>query len=920
MKINRGIVFILIVVIHVQMAWAGGGYKEKESVDRGEYMVAKGRIIPPQEIYEDSYVSQLDFQYPDPEKGSFAVRFFAGNRQISTEGQEEVILIGIQGRRFTYEDLPTMNQAFVIDKSGSMYQKDKMDWVKESFDVYINQMREKDFVSLVVFDDTARIVFPSTQMKNENIRQRFRNAVHSIVPGGGSSLIAGLQLGYKELLSNYRKEYMNQVLFLTDGVGSAEEMYELAATYREVGINVTAIGLGEDCDLEFITNLADYGGGGSRFIAGREKMEEIFGKEFGRMVIPAAREVEIEMYLLQNLRDITTWGYHAEIESKWDSYADQEGKSPVPYSIALDSSGYVYIADDENNRIQKFDRSGKLIAQWGRRGIVDWSRERETDADKKEGRFHHPRGVVSDSKEYIYVADSGNNRIQKFDKEGTFILEWGGPGSTRGTFNEPVGLAVDSRGYIYVADSGNSRIQKFEPNGTFVTHWGDMGSEDGQFKAPVAVATDIYRNVYVADSLNNRVQIFESDGTYIAELETRGARGEWVSPVGIAVDQEGNIFIADSKSNTIQKLDREGKFVTQWGSYGLEEGAFGNLTAISVDPSGNVYAADAANNSIQEFDNSGGIMIQQPIRFSLPTVNLGDHETIVIMAKIPPQDSEGTKSIAQLRVTYTDMDDRRVRMDPIDLSVRFVHMKSPTFGVSNATVLRAATILHYAQALKKIGKEYYAGNVRGALQMTNEIKKELLNAGERLREDSFKNELSVLETYITKMAAESGFDERETARLIQDRELVPVRDERDLIDHLHNLFEELALELQEHEAGTVALLGFTFPDNRYSEILDVLNETAASYFSELSQHRFIKQETINEILTEQELSHSDLMDTRKAIEIGESLFADYILTGTVIEMSESVVIFCRVVNIETAEIESVGQVIVPRNEQVNAML
>jgi len=170
------------------------------------------------------------------------------------------------------------------------------------------------------------------------------------------------------------------------------------------------------------------------------------------------------------------------------------------------------------------------------------------------------------------------------------------------------------------------------------------------------------------------------------------------------------------------------------------------------------------------------------------------------------------------------------------------------------------------------------------------------------------------------MAVESGFDEEKTARLIQDRELEPVRDDRGLIDHLHNLFGEIVLGLQEREAGTVALLGFGFPDNRQSEILDLLNETAASYSSELSQYTFIEREKINEVLTENELSISDLRDTGTAIGVGEFLSANYILTGTVIEMSESVVIFCRVVNVETAEIESVGQIIVPRSEEVDAML
>ena len=96
MKTVTGTIFVLILAWFAQLALAGGA-QEKESVDRGEYIVAKGRIIPPQEIYEDAYVSALDFQYPDPREGTFAVRFLSGNRQVSTDGQEEVILIGIQG-------------------------------------------------------------------------------------------------------------------------------------------------------------------------------------------------------------------------------------------------------------------------------------------------------------------------------------------------------------------------------------------------------------------------------------------------------------------------------------------------------------------------------------------------------------------------------------------------------------------------------------------------------------------------------------------------------------------------------------------------------------------------------------------------------------------------------------------------------
>ena len=74
----------------------------------------------------------------------------------------------------------------------------------------------------------------------------------------------------------------------------------------------------------------------------------------------------------------------------------------------------------------------------------------------------------------MYVADYDNNRIQKFNSNGTFITKWGSNGSADGQFNDPQGVAVDSSGNVYVADYYNNRIQKFNSNGTFITKWGSM--------------------------------------------------------------------------------------------------------------------------------------------------------------------------------------------------------------------------------------------------------------------------------------------------------------------------------------------------------------------------------------------------------------------------------------------------------------
>ena len=110
----------------------------------------------------------------------------------------------------------------------------------------------------------------------------------------------------------------------------------------------------------------------------------------------------------------------------------------------------------------------------------------------------------------IYVADVENNRIQKFSPNGTFLTKWGGNGSADGQFNGPYGITTDSMDNIYVADYHNNRIQKFSSNGTFLTKWGERGSADGQFNHPSAITTDSIDNIYVADVLNFRIQKFQS--------------------------------------------------------------------------------------------------------------------------------------------------------------------------------------------------------------------------------------------------------------------------------------------------------------------------------------------------------------------------------------------------------------------------
>ncbi len=160
-----------------------------------------------------------------------------------------------------------------------------------------------------------------------------------------------------------------------------------------------------------------------------------------------------------------------------------------------------------------------------------------------DGRFFNPRGVAVDAEGNLYVADTFNYRIQKFDRTGAFLTKWGADGTTGdGEFSYPSGVAVDAAGHVYVADTFNDRIQKFDGDGAFLTKWGSSGSGEAQFQRPQGVTVDAAGNLYVADTFNDRPRtdnrLYEyacHEGNYSMGAMLRGARlleKEWQAEHG----------------------------------------------------------------------------------------------------------------------------------------------------------------------------------------------------------------------------------------------------------------------------------------------------------------------------------------------------------------------------------------------------
>jgi len=325
---------------------------------------------------------------------------------------------------------------------------------------------------------------------------------------------------------------------------------------------------------------------------------------------------------------------------KWGSNGVGQGDFNGPFGIAVDAAGNVYVADTFAYRVQKFDAGGNFILMWGRDvqvgGVTSFEICLASESCKAgtngsgNGEFNLPHGIAVDGNGNVYVSDSSNDRIQKFDADGNYAGQWGGLGDEGGQFDNPTGVAVDDAGNVYVADSFNNRVQKFDAAGNFLLAWGynvidggginfeictpadtcQAGSSatgNGAFDDPFGVA--VYgTTVYVADTFNHRVQVFDTNGNYLDQWGSEGnGNSQFDRPYGLAADAAGNIYVADSNNARMQKFDGDGDTLGQWGVSGLGDGQFYYNTGVAVSGAG-VYVSDYNFHRVQRFSQTGATL------------------------------------------------------------------------------------------------------------------------------------------------------------------------------------------------------------------------------------------------------------------------------------------------------------------------
>lgn len=259
-----------------------------------------------------------------------------------------------------------------------------------------------------------------------------------------------------------------------------------------------------------------------------------------------------------------------------------------PSGIALNTIGELYISDTGNHRLIKFDKNLAAVHDYGGYGVAV-------------GKFQEPQDIYIDRSLNLYVVDSGNRRIVQLDASLNYVDDFKAeddPEEIISVLGKLTGVQVSAIGEVTVADYDNSRLIRMDNFKRFNRYIGDFGYGEGTLLNPLGLAQDKKDRIYVADAGNGRIAVFDDYGNYAFQFGQEFLR----RPSAICIDANNNVWIGDEELNTIFVFGFDGKLLFQQSSSGPDDLRFGDIAGLAVSPNNQLYVADAGLDRIMVYN------------------------------------------------------------------------------------------------------------------------------------------------------------------------------------------------------------------------------------------------------------------------------------------------------------------------------
>ncbi len=258
-----------------------------------------------------------------------------------------------------------------------------------------------------------------------------------------------------------------------------------------------------------------------------------------------------------------------------------------PSAIALDErNGLIYVADQKAGTVSAFSLQGVAKFQYG-----------------EKAKLKAPIGLAIDSSGNVYVSENDSNSIKIINSKGDVsALDIPADKSSDKEIPKPGRMTIDRDGNLYVIDRANCQIVVFDKNRKLKFRFGSIGTERGEFKLLQDVAVDRQGKIYAADAMGVPVQVFDRSGAYISQFGNLGGMDKALSlPMGLFTDRHDQIWVIDKANHRLNVFDRSGMFLKSFGSFGQGEGNLFYPIDAAQDSFGRVYVLESGTRRLQVF-------------------------------------------------------------------------------------------------------------------------------------------------------------------------------------------------------------------------------------------------------------------------------------------------------------------------------